>query len=68
MIPVGIDNICFYTSRYYVDLRELARVRSVDPDKFLIGLGQELMAIAPPNEDIVTMSASAAKELLKDTR
>lgn len=57
---VGIDAISFYTPRYYVDLKELARARGVDPDKYYFGIGQELMSIAPPDEDIVTTGASAA--------
>lgn len=57
---VGIDAISFYTPRYYIDLKDLAEARGVDPDKYYLGIGQELMGIAPPDEDIVTMGASAA--------
>ena len=55
----GIDAISFYTSNYYLDLKTLGETRGVDPDKFYIGLGQEKMAIPPPDEDIVTMAANA---------
>ncbi len=61
---VGIDAIRFYSSNYYIDLRTLAGVRGVDPDKYTVGIGQEKMAIPPPDEDIVTMAASAAKPLI----
>lgn len=57
---VGIDQISFYTSQYYLDLRTLARARGVDPDKYLVGIGQSKMGIPPPDEDIVTLAASAA--------
>lgn len=62
---VGIDAIRFYTSHYFIDLRTLAAVRGVDPDKYLIGIGQEKMAIPPPDEDIVTMAASAALPIVE---
>lgn len=61
---VGIDAISFYAPSYYLDLRALAETRGVDRNKYLLGLGQEKMAVAPPDEDIVTMGASAAKPLL----
>ncbi|HMP72613.1 MAG TPA: hydroxymethylglutaryl-CoA synthase [Kiritimatiellia bacterium] len=64
-MKTGIDLISFYSSRYYLDLRTLAEARGVDPDKFMIGIGQEKMAIPPPDEDIVTMAASAALPLLE---
>jgi len=63
-IPVGIDALSFYTPSYYLDLRALAAQRGVNPDKYLIGLGQERMSVAPPDEDVVTMAASAARPLL----
>lgn len=63
---VGIDRISFYTPSYYLDLRTLAAARSAGPEqaellaeKYRKGLGQERMAMPPPDEDIVTMGASA---------
>ncbi len=61
---VGIDAICFYTPRYFIDLKTLAETRGVDPAKYYVGIGQERMSVAPPDEDIVTMGASAASVLL----
>ncbi len=60
---IGIDQISFYTSQYFLDLRTLAKARGVDPDKYVIGIGQSKMGIPPPDEDIVTMAASAALRL-----
>lgn len=57
---IGIDQISFYTSQYYLDLRTLAEARGVDPDKYVVGIGQSKMGIPPPDEDVVTMAASAA--------
>jgi hydroxymethylglutaryl-CoA synthase len=61
---IGIDLTSFYTPQYFLDLKVLAGVRGVDPDKFYVGIGQEKMGIPPPDEDIVTMAASAAKPIL----
>jgi hydroxymethylglutaryl-CoA synthase len=62
---VGIDAISFYSSNYFLDLKTLGAVRGVDPDKYYVGIGQEKMAIPPPDEDIVTMGASAALPIVQ---
>ncbi len=59
-MKVGMDQISFYTSQYFLDLKTLAEARGVDPDKYVLGIGQEKMGIPPPDEDVVTMAASAA--------
>ncbi len=64
--PVGIDALSFYAPRYVLDLQVLAEVRGVDAHKFSSGLGQERMAVPPPDEDIVTMGASAALPLVRE--
>ena len=65
-MKIGIDSISFYTSRYFIDLKTLAGARGTDFNKYYVGLGQEKMAIPPPDEDIVTMAANAALPLVKD--
>ena len=64
-IKVGIDKICFYSPGYYLDLKTLAAARGIDYNKYYVGLGQREMAIAPPDEDIVTMAANAAEQALR---
>ncbi len=64
MIKVGIDTLAIYTSRYALDLATLAEARGIDPDKFYSGLGQHMMSVPPPGEDIVTMAANAALKAL----
>jgi len=64
-MKTGIDAISFYTSRYFLDLKTLAEKRGTDFNKYYVGLGQEKMAIPPPDEDIVTMAANAALPLLE---
>lgn len=63
-MSVGIDEISFYTSNYFLDLRTLAEVQQIDTDKFYTGIGQEKMSMAAPDEDIVTMAANAAQPLI----
>ncbi len=64
-MSVGIDEISFYTSNYFLDLRTLAEVQHTDPDKYYTGIGQERMGMAAPDEDIVTLAANAALPLIE---
>ncbi|MFD2729869.1 hydroxymethylglutaryl-CoA synthase [Enterococcus camelliae] len=61
---VGIDQLSFYAPPFYVDMAELADARGVDPNKYLIGIGQTQMSVAPKTQDIVTFAANAAKQIL----
>lgn len=61
---IGIDKMAFATTNDYLDLVELAKERGVDPNKFTIGIGQDLQVVVPPTQDIVTLGATAAKKLL----
>jgi len=65
-MQTGIHRLSFYTSRYCLDLKELAEARGVDWNKYSIGIGQEIMGIPPPDEDVVTMAASAAKPIVDE--
>ena len=61
---VGIDLIHFATSDFYLGLDVFAQQKNQDVEKYLVGIGQEKMSIAPPDEDIVTLSAKAAEPIL----
>jgi len=63
-VSVGIDKIGFYTPSLYLDMAELATARGEDPNKYLIGIGQSKQAVIPPTQDIVTMAANAASQIL----
>ncbi|HJE86240.1 hydroxymethylglutaryl-CoA synthase [Levilactobacillus brevis] len=63
-ISVGIDKIGFYTPGLYLDMAELATARGEDPNKYLIGIGQSQQAVIPPTQDVVTMAANAASQIL----
>lgn len=65
-MKIGIDRLSFYTSNYFLDLKTLADARSVDHEKYYAGIGQERMGIPPPDEDVVTLGASAAYPLMRD--
>lgn len=65
-MKIGIDKIGFFTPPTYVDMIELANARDVDPNKYLIGIGQEKMSIASNNYDVVAMAANAANEILTE--
>ena len=65
-MKIGIDKIGFYTSNMYVDMTELANARNEDPNKYLIGIGQEKMAVIPPTQDAVTLGANAAFKILTE--
>lgn len=62
---VGIDAIRFYTSHYCLDLKTLAAERGTDVKKYYVGLGQQQMAVVPPDEDVVTMAADAGLRVLQ---
>ena len=65
-MKIGIDKMAFATTSEYIDLTELAKVRGVDPNKYLIGIGQSEQAVLPPTQDIVTMGAAAADKMLNE--
>lgn len=65
-MKVGIDKIAMYIPKYYLDIRDLALARNVEVDKYLIGLGQNKMAINHKSQDIVSMGAMAAEKILTD--
>jgi len=66
VIKVGIDSLAIYTSHYMLDLATLAQARGMDPDKYYVGLGQHIMSMPPPGEDIITMAANAAQQALRN--
>lgn len=65
-MKIGIDKMAFATTDEYIDLRELARKRGEEPDKYTIGIGQDHQAVVPATQDIVTLGATAAQKLLTE--
>lgn len=63
---IGIDKIGFAAPNYVLDLADLAQARSIDPNKFKLGLLQSEMAVNPVTQDIITLGAQAAASILTD--
>ncbi|KRL63844.1 hydroxymethylglutaryl-CoA synthase [Lactobacillus psittaci] len=63
-MKVGIDKIGFYTPNKFVDMVDLAKARDVDSGKFLIGIGQNKMAVADKSQDAVSMAINATSEYI----
>ena len=63
---VGIENIGFYTPNAAIDLVELAKHTKQNPDKFTRGLGQLKMSVVTPDQDVISMAANAAKQILTE--
>ncbi|MFT5126934.1 MAG: hydroxymethylglutaryl-CoA synthase [Rhodothermales bacterium] len=64
MIP-GIERLSFYVPTFYLPLSKLAAARGVDVKKYHRGLGQDYMAVVPPDQDIVSMAAAAGDAALE---
>ena len=64
MMKIGIDQIGFATSNYVLKLDHLAEERGIDPNKLSQGLLMKEISIAPLTEDIVTLGAAAAEQIL----
>ncbi|GAB6070795.1 hydroxymethylglutaryl-CoA synthase [Thiomicrorhabdus hydrogeniphila] len=64
-MKVGIDLIHFATANYFLGLDTFAAEKQIDVNKFTVGIGQEKMSIAPPDEDIVSLAAKAAAPILE---
>lgn len=62
-MKIGIDEMRFATTPFYLSMTDLANARGEDPNKYLIGIGQERQAVVPPTQDIVTLGAQAASKL-----
>ena len=65
-MTIGIDKIGFATSPYVLRLKDLAAARDTDPEKLSKGLLLKEQSVAPITEDIVTMAATAADDILTD--
>lgn len=64
-MKVGIDLLHFATSDYFLGLDTFAKEKGTDVNKYFVGIGQEKMSIAPPDEDVVTLSAKATAPILE---
>jgi hydroxymethylglutaryl-CoA synthase len=64
-LTVGIDDISIYIPRLFLDARDFAKARGMDPDKLQRGLGVSKMAMVDTNQDPACMAANACLRLLE---
>jgi hydroxymethylglutaryl-CoA synthase len=65
MVKVGIDDIAVYIPPLYLDFKEFAMARNIDPAKLEHGLGIKQMAIIDSDQDPACMAANACLKLLQ---
>ncbi|WP_029145844.1 hydroxymethylglutaryl-CoA synthase [Microbacterium luticocti] len=65
---VGIHDLAFATAHQVLDLAVLAEHSGVDVGKYYVGIGQSEMSVPCADEDIVTMGAGAAAQILDRLR
>ena len=64
-MPVGIDDLAIYVPKLYVDCKEFAEARGIDPHKLEYGIGVRKMAIVDVNQDPACMAANACLTLME---
>jgi len=64
-LAVGIDDIAIYIPRLFVDARDFAKARGMDPDKLQRGLGISKMAMVDTNQDPACMAANACLRIME---
>lgn len=62
---IGIHDLDLATTHYVLPLDAMAEAHGIDPAKFHHGLGQNRFSVPAPDEDVVTMAASASSRLLQ---
>jgi hydroxymethylglutaryl-CoA synthase len=64
-LAVGIDDIAIYIPRLFVDARDFAKARGMDPEKLQRGLGISQMAMVDTNQDPACMAANACLRIME---
>ena len=60
-----MDDIAIYIPRLFVDARDFAKARGMDPEKLQRGLGISKMAMVDTNQDPACMAANACLRLME---
>ena len=68
MPVVGIDDLALYVPKLYLDYKDFAEARGIDPQKLEYGIGIKKMAIADTNQDSACMAANACLKLMQRNR
>ena len=64
-MPVGIDDLAIYVPKLYVDYKDFAEARGIDPHKLEFGIGVKKMALVDSNQDPACMAANACLKLMQ---
>lgn len=64
-MSVGIDDMAIYIPKLYIDYKDFAEARGIDPLKLEYGIGIRKMALADANQDPASMAANACMRLMK---
>lgn len=68
MPVVGIDDLAIYVPKLYLDYKDFAEARGIDPQKLEYGIGIKKMALADANQDSACMAANACLKLMQRNR
>jgi hydroxymethylglutaryl-CoA synthase len=64
-MPVGIDDLAIYVPKLYIDYKDFAEARGIDPQKLEYGIGIKKMALVDANQDPACMAANACLRVMK---
>ncbi|NAW50252.1 hydroxymethylglutaryl-CoA synthase [Elizabethkingia argentiflava] len=65
-MKVGVQSVSYYVPHLYLEIKDLAVQRGIDPLKLEKGLGLHKMAFPDVHEDVATFAAEALLRLMKD--
>ncbi|HEX2614237.1 MAG TPA: hydroxymethylglutaryl-CoA synthase, partial [Nitrososphaera sp.] len=65
MPVVGVDDLAIYVPKLYLDYKDFAEARGIDPQKLEYGIGIKKMAITDTNQDSACMAANACLKLMQ---
>ena len=65
-MKIGIEAASFYGPKLYLEIKELAEKRGIEPAKLEKGLGLHKMALADVHEDTATFAAECLYKLITD--
>jgi len=66
MTKFGVDAASFYVPSLYLEIKDLAEKRGIEPAKLEKGLGLHKMALPDVHEDAATFTAEALLKLIQD--
>lgn len=64
MTAIGIHDLELASTHHVLSLADLAEFQGIDPNKYFLGLGQDQISMPAPDEDVVTMGAAAAQQII----